>query len=155
MRFFKILFKIILILVLVFTFAIEYDILNFDDGFKFAKFESRSELLSNSDLDIKTAKIDFFPIVNLYVVTAKEKNGQPHIVFDTKAHKQLQELQSGSKPSDADAKDLAYLAALAAINESGLNVGHNATHPLVYIVVLFGLLMIPTKKIRKPVNSRR
>ncbi len=151
MRFFKILFKIILVVLLLLSFTLEYDIINFDNGFKFAKFESRSDLLSNTALDIKAVTVDYFPLVNIYVVTAKDKDGQPHIVFDTKANKQIKQMEEGSTV-DLDVKDIAYLTALKL---AGKDIGHKATNPLIYLVVLFGLLMIPTKKIRKPVNSRR
>lgn len=153
MRFIKILFKLILVLLLVFTFALEYNVVSFENDFSMAKFCSRADLLTNKNLDLKSIERDIIPFANVYVVYAKDTTGQLYIVFDSDAHKQIQALEDPSNPpSDISENDLAYLALL---KMGGKALDNNATSPIIYLVLLFILWMIPTKKIYKPSKSRR
>lgn len=127
MRFFKILFKLILIVLLVASFALEYNVIGFNGGsVAIAAFDTTGTGESLAVGTVESVTYDTIPFVGLNIAYVKGDAGSG-IVF---------------KATDE------YLKANGAVQST-------ATSPIVYLIIFFVILMIPTKKVKQPVGSRR
>ncbi|MGN0789482.1 MAG: hypothetical protein ACI4MY_06040 [Christensenellales bacterium] len=126
MRFLKILFKLILIVLLVASFALEYNVIGFNDGFAIASFDTSGTGETLAVGTVESVTYDTIPFVGLNIAYVKGDAGSG-IVFN-----------AGDD----------YLLANGAVQST-------ATSPIVYLIIFFVILMIPTKKVKQPVGSRR
>ncbi|MGN0765205.1 MAG: hypothetical protein ACI4MO_01800 [Christensenellales bacterium] len=127
MRFFKILFKLILIVLLVASFALEYNVIGFNDGnFAIASFDMSGTGDAVEAGTIQSVTYDTIPFAGINIAYVKGDAGSG-IVFNATDE---------------------YLVANSATQST-------ATSPIVYLIIFFVILMIPTKKIKQPVGSRR
>lgn len=125
MRFFKILFKLILIVLLVASFALEYNVISLDNGFALASFDmSGGESIDVGELESVT--YDTIPFIGMKIAYVKGDAGSAIAI---------------------NASDEFLLSNFA--------MRSTATSPIVYLIIFFVILMIPTKKIKQPVGSRR
>ncbi|MGN0797634.1 MAG: hypothetical protein ACI4M5_05435 [Christensenellales bacterium] len=125
MRFFKILFKLILIVLLVASFALEYNVISLDNGFALATFDmSGGESIDVGTLESVT--YDTIPFVGMNIAYVKGDAGSAIAINASEEFLLL---------SDAEQS--------------------TATSPIVYLIIFFVILMIPTKKVKQPVGSRR
>lgn len=126
MRFFKILFKLILIVLLVASFALEYNVISLDNGFALASFDMSGTGDKVEAGTIQSVTYDTIPFAGINIAYVKGDAGSGIVLNATDE----------------------YLAANSATQST-------ATSPIVYLIIFFVILMIPTKKIKQPVGSRR
>ena len=126
MRFLKILFKLILIVLLVASFALEYNVIGFNDGFAIASFDMSGTGETLAVGSIESVTYDTIPFVGLNIAYVKGDAGSGIVIN-----------------AGAD-----FLKANDAVQST-------ATSPIVYLIIFFVILMIPTKKVKQPVGSRR
>ena len=125
MRFFKILFKLILIVLLVASFALEYNVISLDNGFALAYFDmSGGESIDVGELESVT--YDTIPFIGMKIAYVKGDAGSAIAI---------------------NASDEFLLSNFA--------IPSTATSPILYLIIFFVIWMIPTKKVKQPVGSRR
>ncbi|MGN0771717.1 MAG: hypothetical protein ACI4MI_03930 [Christensenellales bacterium] len=126
MRFLKILFKLILIVLLVASFALEYNVIGFNDGsIAIASFDMSGTGDSVEAGKIESVTYDTIPFVGINIAYVKGDAGSG-IVFNA-----TDEYLNNNDATQS-----------------------TATSPIVYLIIFFIILMIPTKRIKKQVGSR-